>query len=125
MVDGEVEPLQEKKHPSWRQITIGTLAGINLMMLALIAGKESIAIEESVPSLAKTPEHTAERVEYGMEWVKTTTVPAYDPPAMSKGAGHWVVEQYREMEYHYDMNGRLLFKRPTNQSSYMRYFKPQ
>ncbi|MFC7442082.1 hypothetical protein [Laceyella putida] len=114
--------MKEEKHPTWKQITIGTLAGINLMFLALIAGKESIAIEEAVPSLAKTPKGPSERIEYGMELVETTTASAQDLPST---AGRWIVEHYLQYEYHYDQNGRLLFKSPTKEHSYLRYFQPQ
>lgn len=122
----EVNRVKDDKHPSWKQIAIGTLAGINLMFLALIAGKESIAIEEAVPSLAETPKSSSERIEYQMELVETSTSPAVpDLPSEPEEAGHWLIEHYRQFEYHYDQSGRLLYKRPTNEQTYLRYFQQE
>jgi hypothetical protein len=107
---------------SWMQIVIGTAVAINLMLFSLIVGKKTVSIDEAIPLIAKTAEpRTA--VDFDMEKVGETKVPATsDQPSPTGEKGYWTVEHYREYECHYDKNGRLLYKSPTNNNSYLRYW---
>jgi hypothetical protein len=99
------------------QISLGTAVAINLMLLSLILGYHLVPIQEAVPSIAKTAVPNL-RTEYGMEWIGSETVPG----TSIDGKGSWTVEHYREYEYRYDKNGRLIEKLPTGKMEHLRYW---
>lgn len=100
----------------WKQTLIVTLAGINLMMIALIIGFHTISFETSVPSAGK-PTHPQLRTEYHMEKIGVRRL-----PLQPNNSGYWLVEHYQEYEYHYDDQGKLIEKRPTSKKEYIRYW---
>lgn len=108
-----------KWRPMLSQASLYTAVAINLMLVALIVGQNVVHIEQAVPSMAGTAQPNL-RVEYVMEWAGRQTVPAETD---GSAQGSWVVEHYKEYEYHYDKDGRLLEKRPTAKEEYIRYWK--
>lgn len=108
------------KRISFRPIIFGTVVAINLMLLALVIGKKSVIIQEAVPSLAPASKQ-AITISYEMEKIGSRKVPAVS----DTGKGYWIVEHYRQFECHYDRkNGHLLYKSPTNNDTYLRYWQP-
>lgn len=108
--------MKQWKH-SLMQISLGTAVSINLMLLSLILASNWVPIREAVPSIAKTAKPDL-RTEYGMERIGSETVS--ESSADEKGS--WTVEHYREYEYRYDKNGRLLEKLPTGKEEHLRYW---
>lgn len=105
---------------SYSQIVFGTVLAINLMLFALIIGKKSVIIQDAVPSLAPASKQ-AITLDYEMEKIGSRKVP--DTTESSKG--YWIVEHYRQFECHYDKkSGHLLYKSPTNNDTYLRYWHP-
>ncbi|MBA4494494.1 hypothetical protein ACFO25_18790 [Paenactinomyces guangxiensis] len=104
------------------QTSLGTAVAINLMLGALILGRNVVPAEEAVPSIGGTAQPDL-RVEYVMELAGSETVSdtsAGDTPQGKKGS--WVVEHYKEYEYRFDKNGRLIDKRPTSKETHIRYW---
>lgn len=80
-----------------------------------------IPIDKAVSS--STDPDPSTRVDYVMEKVgskKVKAQPALSAPTSKNG--YWTVEHYRQYEYHYDSNGRFLYKNPTQQDTYLRYW---
>lgn len=101
------------------QSLIFILFGINLMLGALIVGAKLIPIEQSIPSATTGLTKPQLRIEYGMEPIGEERIAA----SQEEGNGYWKVEHYQEYEYHYDHDGKLIEKRPTNYREHIRYWQ--
>ncbi|MGA8943877.1 MAG: hypothetical protein WB502_14380 [Thermoactinomyces sp.] len=99
---------------------IGTLGTMIVLFFSLWFGKHMVPVDKAVPSVAM-PSNTSPDIEYVMEKVGTKKVqPAFLEPTNS--GGYWVIEHYRQFEYHYDDKGRFLYKNPTGDETYLRYW---
>lgn len=97
------------------QPIISTLLAINFMLVALIIGAKLVTIETSIPSIGRTVKPQL-RIEYGMELIGKDHITA-------NNEGNWLVEHYKEYEYHYDEQGNLVDKRPTAKEEHLRYWQ--
>jgi hypothetical protein len=101
---------------------IGTLVAVNLMLFALILGKNVVPIQEAIPSVAQ-PAKPELNTDFQMEKVGEQAVPGTPDISIQMGnRGYWTVEHYKEYEYHYDGDGHLLYKEPTSNDTYLRYW---
>ncbi|SEN29019.1 hypothetical protein [Lihuaxuella thermophila] len=107
----------KQRKDTLKQISLGTAVAINLMLLSLILGYHLVPVQEAVPSIAKTAKPDL-RTEYGMEWTGSEKIPENS----TDEKGSWTVDHYREYEYRYDKNGRLLEKLPTGKEEHLRYW---
>ena len=100
------------------------MIGIAAMMTGgLWLGKTLVPIDKAVSSSAEPETGNLTRVEYVMEKVGSRKVEAEPTLSAPTGAnGYWIVEHYRQYEYHYDANHRFLYKNPTQQETYLRYW---
>ncbi|RAL21097.1 hypothetical protein [Thermoflavimicrobium daqui] len=92
-----------------RASTVTALA-INLMLAGLLLARDQVIFEKAVPSFAGTIQPHLKQ-EFRWELYKASVEDLY------------IVEHYKEYEYHYDKSGRFVSKRPTGQDSYLRYWR--
>ena len=102
---------------------LGTLSIAIIMSGGLWLAKSIVPIPiDKAVSSSTEPDHLT-RVDYVMEKVgskKVEAQPALSAPTNTNG--YWIVEHYRQYEYHYDANGRFLYKNPTQHNTYLRYW---
>ena len=106
------------------QSSLITLIAINLMLSGLLISQKWIRIDSdmiAVTSLAKTSK--SKRVDYHMEWIDTIHRSESAKSSPTGKDGSWRVEHYREMEYTFDHNGRLISVKPTSKEEYLRYWE--
>ncbi len=107
---------------SFIQTVAGTLWTMIILFASLWLGKQVVPFDKVVPSVAK-PSSSSARIEYVLEKVGSKKEqPALLSPTKN---GYWVVEHYRQFEYHYDNNGKFLYKNPTRHETYLRYWHHQ
>ncbi|SFJ86594.1 hypothetical protein [Thermoflavimicrobium dichotomicum] len=98
----------------WKDIllrsSIVTAIAVNMMLGGMLLAREQVYIEKAVPSFAG-PAEPHLQTEYAWELYKASIEEPY------------IVEHYKEYEYTYEKNGRLISKRPTNQHQYLRYWR--
>lgn len=105
---------------TWRnhltQAIVFTLIACNLMLFALIMGQKKYPIAETVTSVPEMsrPQFSSE---YTMEFIS-----AKEYPSNQNSRGKWRVEHYREYEYRFDAEGKLLDRRPTSKEENIRYW---
>lgn len=98
---------------------IYTLIAMNVMITAILIGKEFVPVMASVPSMGSEQSKIQKNIDYSMEKIGSDRL-----RTDADGSGYWIVEHYREYEYHYDKRGKLIEKRPTNKEEHLRYWEP-
>ncbi len=92
------------------QAFLFTLLAVNLMLGGLLLAKKQIPSEKAVPSFAKSSEPHLQ-IGYTWELYKASI------------EGPYLVEHYKEYECTYNKSGHLISKRPTNEETYLRYWR--
>jgi hypothetical protein len=95
---------------SLMQAIVFTLLAVDLMLGGLLLAKHQLPPEKVVPSFAKSSEPNLE-IGYTWELYKASI------------EGPYLVEHYKEYECIYNKSGHLLSKRPTNEETYLRYWR--
>lgn len=105
---------------SFARSVIGTLGTMIILFISLWLGKHIVPVDKALPSVARASDSSS-RIEYVMEKVGSKKAqPALSSPTDSNG--YWIVEHYRQYEYHYNDKGQFLYKNPTQHETYLRYW---
>jgi hypothetical protein len=94
----------------WMSTVLAVVVCVNMMLAGMIWVRNRIPLPEAVPAQTK-PIKPQLREEYRME-----------PEGVTQ-KGKWRVEHYREYRVVTDLNGKLLKKEPTDQTTNLRYWE--
>ena len=102
-----------KQTISFKQIALCTVIACNLMLIALLYAKHQYNLPELSEPVVSQPASSQEANRYSLEFVS------------SSRNGSWRIEHYREVEYRFDNQGRVLQRRPTGKVEHLRYYDPR
>lgn len=104
-----------------KQTALLTVVAINLMLGSLLVVRNFVKVE-GVTHVVATSTEDRIRTDYVMEYVGSKQVNETPTTSPTGHKGTWVVEHYKEYEYHYNKNGEILYKKPTSKEENIRYW---
>lgn len=103
----------KKGWASLKQATLFTVIACNLMLIALLIAQHQYNLQKLAEPAVSHPPSAQPSSRYSLEFVSSTK------------KGPWRVEHYREYEYRFDEQGRLIDRRPTGKEENLRYYQPK